>query len=84
MKSKRSKHTPSVTIRERAEQSVRVEFSFPDGKGGLVEFFFAVYPDGRTEPRVTLYRMDDGIRIYHPLPAHDSYSGGLTRKDPNA
>ena len=63
----RHKNQPRVTIRHRDEQRVRVEFAFADGKGGLIEFFYAVFGDnGPTQGCVDLYRFDGGIRVNPP------------------
>lgn len=35
-----------------------IEFSFPDGTGGLICFFA-----GENENRVDIYRLDKGIRV---------------------
>jgi hypothetical protein len=71
----RPKLQPNVTIRDKSDQTVTVEYMFPNGKGGLVSFFFADFGD-RHEAQVTLYRTDAGIRVVGP--SNQPIYGGLT------
>jgi hypothetical protein len=65
-KSKKDPYRPNVEIRSRESQSVSVSFTFPDGKGGTIDFFYAAFPDGTEgEPRIYVYS-DGGVRIYTP------------------
>jgi hypothetical protein len=56
---------PSVTVRNNnvpgaaADGETIVEFSFQDSTGGLISFSI----DAEGNPRVELYRCDEGIRV---------------------
>lgn len=66
-KSKKDPYRPHVEIRSRESQSASVSVTFPDGKTGIVEFWFGVYPDGRTDAAIHVH-CDGGIRVqtYEP------------------
>lgn len=76
----RPKLQPSVTIRDKTDQSVTVEYMFPNGKGGLISFFFSDFGD-RQEPSVSLYRTDAGIRVGGP--ENQPHPGGVTTEPKN-
>jgi hypothetical protein len=66
---------PRVTVRESSDTNVTVEFMFPNGKGGLMQFSNRVYDaDDRKkdQPHIYFYRTDGGIQISLPtnVPLH--------------